>query len=170
MRLCTLSLALALTLATGCALIAQSQTPEITSIIHVTVVDVAAGKNLADQTVALQSNRIVSVAGFDTAKSPQGRVVDAHGGFLIPGLWDMHVHIQDLEDLPLYIANDVTGVRLMSATLPGKNESRRGSDSHLRQRSVPSPVCAIPPQWHMAAPHAHGASRDGFSQRQPFHF
>ena len=113
MRPRTLSLALALTLTPGCALVAKSQTSEATSIIHATIVDVAAGKDLPDQTVVIEGNRILAVAAFDSAKAPQGRVIDAHGGFLIPGLWDMHVHIQDLEDLPLYIANGVTGVRLM---------------------------------------------------------
>src|SRR5439155_13674816 len=66
-----------------------------------------------DQTVLLQCERILSVSAFDSSNPPQGRVIDAHGGFLIPGLWDMHAHIQDLEDLPLYVANGVTGVRLM---------------------------------------------------------
>jgi len=109
----SLSVALALALAAGCALNAQTPAPETTSITHVTVVDVASGKKLPDQTVLIQGERILSVAAFDSANQPQGRVIDAHGNFLIPGLWDMHVHIQDLEDLPLYVANGVTGVRLM---------------------------------------------------------
>jgi hypothetical protein len=108
-----LSSALALTLTAGGALVAQTPSQETTSIIHVTVIDVATGKKLPDQTVVLQGDRILSVAAFDLASPPPGRVTDAHGNFLIPGLWDMHVHIQDLEDLPLYIANGVTGVRLM---------------------------------------------------------
>jgi Amidohydrolase family len=108
-----LSVALALALTTVCALVAQTQPPETTSITHVTVVDVATGKELPDQTVVLQGERILSVSAFDSANPPQGHVIDGHGKFLIPGLWDMHVHIQDLEDLPLYVANGVTGVRLM---------------------------------------------------------
>ena len=104
---------LALVLTLTCSLVAQNPAPETISITHATVVDVATGKELPDQTVVLQGDRIFSVAVFAAAKPPQGRVVDAHGGFLIPGLWDMHVHIQDLEDLPLYIANGVTGVRMM---------------------------------------------------------
>jgi len=87
---------------------------DLTTIVHVTVVDVATGKELPDQTVVLREDHIISVAAFDAnAAPPQGRVLDVHGAFLIPGLWDMHVHIQDLEDLPLYIANGVTGVRMM---------------------------------------------------------
>jgi hypothetical protein len=113
MRLRALFALLTLVLTFACSLCAQDPPPEITTITHATVVDIANGKELADQIVVLQGDRILSVAAFDATKPLQGRVVDAHGGFLIPGLWDMHVHIQDLEDLPLYIANGVTGVRLM---------------------------------------------------------
>ncbi|HYL09892.1 MAG TPA: amidohydrolase family protein [Candidatus Acidoferrales bacterium] len=103
-----------------------------TTIVHVTVVDVATGKESPDQTVVLQGDHIVSVAAFDvTAAAPPGRVVDAHGAYLIPGLWDMHVHIQDLEDLPLYIANGVIGVRLMFGVR---------KPNHLRARLAKEPA------------------------------
>jgi Amidohydrolase family len=39
--------------------------------------------------------------------------VNATGKFLIPGLWDMHVHWYDKDYLPLFMANGVTGVRMM---------------------------------------------------------
>jgi imidazolonepropionase-like amidohydrolase len=113
MRLRALFVILVLGLVPVRSAVAQSPSPEITSITHVTVIDVAAGTKLPDRTVILQGERIVSVAAAVSASAPRGHVIDAHGGFLIPGLWDMHVHIQDLEDLPLYIANGVTGVRLM---------------------------------------------------------
>jgi imidazolonepropionase-like amidohydrolase len=104
-----------LVLALSAALLQPAQNPasDTTTILHVTVVDVASGKGLPDQTVVLQGDHIVSVTASDSSGSPQGRVLDARGAYLIPGLWDMHVHVQDLEDLPLYIANGVTGVRLM---------------------------------------------------------
>jgi hypothetical protein len=113
MRLRTLLIGLALTLVIGFTLAGQTAQQAAISIIHVNVVDVTTGKKLPDQTVVVQGERIVSVGAFDTANAPQGRVVDGRGGYLIPGLWDMHVHVQDLEDLPLYIANGVTGVRVM---------------------------------------------------------
>jgi hypothetical protein len=103
-------------LALARSLTAQSPAQPITAITHVTVIDVATGNELPDRVVTLQNGHIVSVAPSDLAALPQGRIVDGHGGFLIPGLWDMHVHVQDLEDLPLYIANGVTGVRMMSGS------------------------------------------------------
>ena len=95
------------------ALLAQDRSGELTSITHVTVIDVSSGRKLPDREVLLEGDRIVALDGPDSGRAPQGRVIDAQGAFLIPGLWDMHVHIQDLEDLPLYIANGITGVRMM---------------------------------------------------------
>jgi imidazolonepropionase-like amidohydrolase len=49
-------------------------------------------------------------------------VVAATGKFLIPGLWDMHIHtVYDKADdtektlLPLFIANGITGIRNMGS-------------------------------------------------------
>jgi imidazolonepropionase-like amidohydrolase len=85
---------------------------------HVTVIDGARVTPRADQTVVVRGNRIVTVAPSDSVPVPAGgRVVDGRGKFLIPGLWDMHVHttvIGGRELLGLYIANGVTGVRDMA--------------------------------------------------------
>jgi imidazolonepropionase-like amidohydrolase len=60
----------------------------------------------------------VTVAPSRATRPPAGaRVVDGRGKFLIPGLWDMHVHtamIGGREMLGLYVANGVTGVRDMA--------------------------------------------------------
>jgi hypothetical protein len=85
-----------------------------TSIRHVTVVNVVTGEEQRDQTVRIQGNHIVSIAASQEADSTLSGSVDAHGAYLIPGLWDMHVHIGDTHELPLYIANGVTGVRIMA--------------------------------------------------------
>jgi hypothetical protein len=62
------------------------------------------------------------VKGSRDVKVPSGaKVLDGTGKFLIPGLWDMHVHLAMQESyqwtksilLPLLIANGVTGVRDM---------------------------------------------------------
>jgi len=91
-----------------------------------TVVDVRSGALLPDQTVILEKNRIASVEPSKTAKYPRNAPsVNARGYFLIPGLWDMHVHLvfgdwfPDAADisLPMFIANGVTGVRDMGSEL-----------------------------------------------------
>jgi hypothetical protein len=149
MHLRALPATLALALISAYPLAAQTPPQETTSIRHVTVIDVATGRKLPDQTVVLQGDRILSVATTDPAAAPQGRVVDAHGGFLIPGLWDMHVHIQDLEDLPLYIANGVTGVRMMFGAKDTKELRSKLSAAPVSPETIVGSaiVDGDPPVW-----------------------
>ncbi len=96
---------------------AQSKTPAIV-FQHVTVIDVRAGRPIADQTVVVENGRITTVATGMAVKMPAGtQAIDGTGKFLIPGLWDMHVHAAwpglDALFAPLFVANGVTGVREM---------------------------------------------------------
>src|SRR5262245_55232067 len=81
----------------------------------ITVIDATDPSPRAHQTVLIEGNRIISVAPVDSVTVPRGtRIVNGAGRFLIPGLWDMHVHTVfpgGREVLPLYIANGVTSVR-----------------------------------------------------------
>lgn len=96
-------------------------------IRNVTVVDVAHGKLVRDQAVAISGDTIQAV-GPDrrigrhfTAKTQ----IDAAGKYVMPGLWDMHVHFgggPELIDenralLPVYVAYGVTTVRDCAADL-----------------------------------------------------
>jgi predicted amidohydrolase YtcJ len=86
------------------------------AITHVTVVDVADGSVQPDQTVLISGNRITAVGASATVSVPsEARVVDARGRYLIPGLWDMHVHSAMNADwhFPLFVAHGVTGIRNM---------------------------------------------------------
>jgi imidazolonepropionase-like amidohydrolase len=103
--------------------------PRTTVISHITVIDGTGRPPLQDQTVVVEGNRIARVAS--AAKVPAGAtVIDGRGKFMIPGLWDMHTHLDDSEllelkptkrekelQLPLFIANGVTGVRDMGSDL-----------------------------------------------------
>jgi imidazolonepropionase-like amidohydrolase len=81
---------------------------------HVTVIDCTGAKPRHDQTVILTGNRITALGRTGRLKLPADtQMVDATGQFLIPGLWDMHVHIGWKFDLPLFVANGVMGVRTM---------------------------------------------------------
>lgn len=93
---------------------------------NVTVVDVRAGMLQPEQTVILERDHILSVGPSKSAKYPRNAAsVNCRGLFLIPGLWDMHVHLvfgdwfPDAKDisLPLFVANGVTGVRDMGSEL-----------------------------------------------------
>jgi hypothetical protein len=95
-----------------------SVTPQTQSlaITHVNVVDVAAGRIVPNATVTISGSTITSVTP-DGAPAAQARVVDGRGKFLIPGLWDMHAHMEAAGEpwLPLYVANGVTGIRDMGS-------------------------------------------------------
>lgn len=88
------------------------------AITHVAVIDGTSPTPRLDQTVVVRGTRIASVTPSRSARVPAGaRVVDGRGKFLIPGLWDMHVHTATVggrDILPLYVANGVTGVRDMA--------------------------------------------------------
>src|SRR5438552_16547520 len=63
------------------------------AIAHVTVIDGTDSIPRRDQTVLIRGTKIAAVGPSRTIVVPQGaRVVDGRGKFLIPGLWDMHVH------------------------------------------------------------------------------
>ena len=103
--------------------------PAQLTIVHANVVDTRRGILLQNQTVVVQDGVIQSVA---PSRSPtgEGTVIDATGKYLIPGLWDMHVHsaltpVWDERSIyPLYIANGVTGIRDMGGD-PDLLEQRR---------------------------------------------
>jgi imidazolonepropionase-like amidohydrolase len=87
------------------------------AIIRVNVVDAAAAAVATNMTVVIQDGRIVSVG---TPEAPRGaEIVDGRNRFLIPGLWDMHVHLSyaRASALPAFVANGVTGVRDIGSDL-----------------------------------------------------
>jgi imidazolonepropionase-like amidohydrolase len=74
-------------------------------------------------TVTITGERITAIERSRRVHVPENeRVLDGTGQYLIPGLWDMHVHAlsADRNELyfPLLIANGVTGIRDMGTTLP----------------------------------------------------
>lgn len=97
------------------------------AITHVTVINPGASSVVANRTVLVTGDRIISVSDAATFQPPRNaRVVEASGQYMIPGLWDMHVHCafgdwfpggRDII-LPLFIANGVTGVRDMGGDVP----------------------------------------------------
>jgi predicted amidohydrolase YtcJ len=73
-----------------------------TAIEHVTVVDVVAGVAKPDMTVVVAGNKIASVGPASSVTMPKGtRAVDGRGKFLIPGLWDMYVHLGNATEAAL---------------------------------------------------------------------
>jgi imidazolonepropionase-like amidohydrolase len=94
-------------------------------ITDVNVVDVRTGEIRRDQIVVIEGDRINAVGAKGTRYPRNAPMVNAKGGYLIPGLWDMHVHLMFGEwfplaqeiTLPLFVANGVTSVRDMGSDL-----------------------------------------------------
>src|SRR5215472_19027581 len=117
---------LAFLFAPGAARAQKPATADLLVLNNATVIDVRTGTLKPDQTVILERNRIYSIGPGKSAKYPRNAdSVNCKGGYLIPGLWDMHVHLAfgdwfpDAKDisLPLFIANGVTSVRDMGSDL-----------------------------------------------------
>lgn len=115
-----------LTVSLGSQVPAQSAPIALT---HISVVNVETGQLEADRTVVIAGNRITAVGPASEVRIPGGtRVVESRGKFLIPGLWDMHVHAAypglDALFLPALLANGITGVRDMFSSIPNRDSSR----------------------------------------------
>ena len=97
------------------------------AITHVTVIDGTGRALQQDQTVLIERGQIEAVGASAKIKVPKtARTIDGSGKFLVPGFWDMHVHIAGLNAdpswskevlLPLLLANGITGVRDMGGDL-----------------------------------------------------
>ncbi|WP_028595296.1 amidohydrolase family protein [Paenibacillus assamensis] len=89
-------------------------------IQDVTVVDVKTGKLTPKQSIVITGNKITRIDdSLDIDVPENARVIKASGKYVIPGLWDMHVHMEHFMDsaVPLLLANGVTGVREMGTSL-----------------------------------------------------
>ena len=88
---------------------------------HASIIDVSNGKIMTDQIVIIEGNKITQIGQIDSINYPDPPIkIDCDGMFLIPGLWDMHVHTQDpYLYSKLYIANGITGIRDMGGNDPG---------------------------------------------------
>jgi len=106
--------------------VAQSARDGKTLVItHVNVIDATGAGSKPDMTVIVRGGRIVGIERASNKVPKDALVVDGRGKFLIPGLWDMHVHT-NFGDwlpggaeiiLPLFVANGITGVRDMGGDL-----------------------------------------------------
>jgi imidazolonepropionase-like amidohydrolase len=82
------------------------------AIVGATLIDGTGAAPVADSAVVIENGRIKAVGPRSKVKIPKNaNVVDAAGEFLLPGLWDMHAHFEQVEWGPIYLAAGVTTVR-----------------------------------------------------------
>jgi imidazolonepropionase-like amidohydrolase len=93
---------------------AVGQETESVAVTSVNLIDVETGQIIPNTTVVIQGDQIVSVGNPANISPPESaEIVDGSGGFLIPGLWDVHVHLSYQRESALLalVANGVTYVR-----------------------------------------------------------
>jgi len=88
-------------------------------INHVNIVDVQTGQVLPNRVVAIARGKIDRIELADQDSYAAKQYVNGNGRYLIPGLWDMHVHFRggdslaaaNKKSLTLFLAHGVTTVR-----------------------------------------------------------
>ena len=118
------ALLLALAVAVSASITAQRPARADLVITGVDVVEVDSG-TIARQTVVVRDGAIESVLAAGASAPESTATLDGTGRFLIPGLWDMHVHLATRPEpelaekimLPLFLANGIVGVRDMGGPL-----------------------------------------------------
>lgn len=107
------TLTLAIVLTCPGVLLAQPKESPTLAITNVTLIDCTGAKPQLDMTVIVVGNRITEIGKSDRVTIPaNAKQIKGEGKYLIPGLWDMHVHLEE-QFLPQFVANGVTGVRHM---------------------------------------------------------
>lgn len=98
------------------------------AIRHARLFDAETRTTHTDVTVVVSGDRIVAVGGDAATAVPAGaEVIDATGRTLLPGLWDMHVHLSPDDGL-LHLAAGVTTVRDMANDVDQLRATRQAFD------------------------------------------
>ena len=89
---------------------------------NVNVIDIASGEISPAQDIVVREGRI-SELGPTPLAAVGADIHDAGGAYVIPGLWDSHVHVfsspqEPAAAFPLYLLNGITGIRDMGGLLP----------------------------------------------------
>jgi len=86
--------------------------PEVLALVGGDVIDGIQNKTQKDKVILVRDGLITNIA--DRAKvdiPPDAKVIDVRGKTLIPGLWDMHAHSNQVQWAPAYLAGGVTTIR-----------------------------------------------------------
>ena len=86
--------------------------PEVLALEGATLIDGTGAAAVRDSVVLVQDGKIIASGDRAKTKIPKGaRRVDVRGKTIVPGLWDMHAHFEQVEWGPVYLAAGVTSVR-----------------------------------------------------------
>ena len=82
------------------------------AFVGATVISGTGDPAIPNATIVIRGARIIALGSSDKVKVPSdAQRIDVAGKFIIPGLWDMHAHYEQVEWGPIYLAAGVTTVR-----------------------------------------------------------
>jgi imidazolonepropionase-like amidohydrolase len=85
---------------------------ETLALVGATLIDGTGSAPVGDSAVVIKKGRIVAAGPRGKVKIPKdATVIDETGKTILPGLWDMHAHFEQVEWGPIYLAAGVTTVR-----------------------------------------------------------
>ena len=97
---------------------------------HCRLFDAPTAQTIPNTTIVVSANRIARVGPDGSVPIPENaEVIDATGKTILPGLWDMHVHLGFETDGLLHLAAGVTSVRDMANDIDKLQDARRKFDS-----------------------------------------
>jgi imidazolonepropionase-like amidohydrolase len=89
------------------------------ALVGATLVDATGEPAVPNATVVVEKGRIVAAGPSASTPVPPGaRRIDVAGKTIVPGLWDNHAHLHQIEWIPTYFAAGVTSVRDMGSEWP----------------------------------------------------
>jgi imidazolonepropionase-like amidohydrolase len=90
----------------------SAQPGGVIAVVGGQLIDGTGRPPVKDAVVVIDGDRIVAAGPRAATPVPPGAtVVDATGQSILPGLWDMHAHVQQVEQAAVYLAAGVTTVR-----------------------------------------------------------
>jgi imidazolonepropionase-like amidohydrolase len=82
------------------------------AIVGGTLINGTGAPAVTDSVVLIENGKFTAAGPKSEVKVPEGfQKVDAHGKTILPGLWDMHAHFEQVEWGPIYLAAGATTVR-----------------------------------------------------------
>ncbi len=129
----------AVILLSACNTSERPTSPGTFAFVHATVIDATGAAPKRNQTVVVSGDRIAEVGDSADVAIPSGaRVIDAAGKFLIPGLWDLHVHTryEGIDHLRLLLVNGITTARDMGGPWSHLNIIKRWRDEIARGERI----------------------------------
>ncbi|WP_372752418.1 amidohydrolase family protein [Mariniflexile sp.] len=85
---------------------------EITALVGGDVVDGLSDNTKKDMTIIVENGLIKTIGSRAEVVIPKNaKIIDVSGKTLIPGLWDMHAHSNQVQWAPTYLAGGVTTIR-----------------------------------------------------------